>query len=276
LPNHYKNRVSDHFSAASICYASKAVLQNYVSDKLFSFFCEYVANPSLIIDLGCGDGRFSSAVRNKYPQAEVVNLDISYGMCLQSSKKQSSEKSYTVNADAEYLPFRDAAFDALFSSLMIQWLGDPAICFEQIHNVVKSGGRIAISTFLDGTLSELSRALLHATGKPRVLEFKTMQFMENICAQSGFTVLCAESEIRTERYTDMYDLLKEMRVIGAKSKATAMDGFVGKQSFQRAAEYYSQNFSDNHPGNHSGNGDNDDGKKIVATWHIGYLVIQKL
>lgn len=77
---------------------------------------------------------------------------------------QASEQSGPVVewlvADAESLPFPSDSFDVVFSNLMVQWCDDPRTVFAECRRVLRPGGRLVLSTLLEGTLTELKQAWL--------------------------------------------------------------------------------------------------------------------
>jgi ubiquinone/menaquinone biosynthesis C-methylase UbiE len=77
----------------------------------------------------------------------VVAADIAPGM-LERAKQQSRwlRRFARVRADAYALPFGDASFDLVFSSLMLQWCDDLDAVFAEIARVLKPGGLLLFST----------------------------------------------------------------------------------------------------------------------------------
>ena len=101
----------------------------------------------------------SRALKRRYPASLVVAADIAPGM-LARAKAQSRwlRRFERVRADAYSLPFRDGAFDLVFSNLMLQWCDDLDAVFAEIARVLKPGGLLLFSTFGPGTLAELREA----------------------------------------------------------------------------------------------------------------------
>ena len=71
-------------------------------------------------------------------RAQVVAADIAPGM-LERAKRQSRwlRRFARVRADAYSLPFRDGAFELVFSSLMLQWCDDLDAVFAEIARVLR-------------------------------------------------------------------------------------------------------------------------------------------
>ena len=89
----------------------------------------------------------------------MVAVDIAPGM-LERARRQSRwlRRFGRVRADAYALPFRDGAFELVFSSLMLQWCDDLDAVFAEIARVLAPGGLLLFSTFGPGTLAELREA----------------------------------------------------------------------------------------------------------------------
>lgn len=96
-----------------------------------------------VLDVGCGPGRHSRALRES--GIDVVGLDISLDFL------QAAGQGPWVRADARRLPFVRNSFDAAVSLCQggFGLLGgaDDAGVIKQMAEVVKGGGRIALSAF---------------------------------------------------------------------------------------------------------------------------------
>jgi SAM-dependent methyltransferase len=94
--------------------------------------------PRRVLDLGTGTGSVARLVAARFPDAAVIGVDISGRMIEQARHRtESASVSYQV-ADAEHLPFEDAAFDLVTLGNMIPF-------FDELARIVASGGRVLFS-----------------------------------------------------------------------------------------------------------------------------------
>lgn len=99
-----------------------------------------------LLDVGCNWGRWSiSAVRCGYT---VVGLDPSLEAVLAARRAaaRSGCAIHGVAGDGRYLPFRDAAFDVVFSYSVLQHFAhdDVRACLLEVRRVLQHGGRSLI------------------------------------------------------------------------------------------------------------------------------------
>jgi trans-aconitate 2-methyltransferase len=92
-----------------------------------------------ILDLGCGTGRLTAELAAGFPAVRFVGADIS-GAMLAEARRHSSGVAY-LRADGAALPFR-GAFDAVFSAATFHWIVNHPALFDEIHAVLKPGGRL--------------------------------------------------------------------------------------------------------------------------------------
>src|SRR5687767_7345900 len=80
-----------------------------------------------VLDLGCGTGTLAIMVKQAQPGAEVYGLDADPEM-LNVAKDKSGEQNAPVQFDVGFtnkLPYPDASFDRVMSSIMIHHLKTP-------------------------------------------------------------------------------------------------------------------------------------------------------
>jgi 2-polyprenyl-3-methyl-5-hydroxy-6-metoxy-1,4-benzoquinol methylase len=94
----------------------------------------------LLLDLGCGTGWFSRRARAR--GADVVSVDLGSGLLKQVLAKA---RVRPVAGNALALPFRDASFDVVVSSEMIEHTTDPAQAVREMARVLKPGGPLALT-----------------------------------------------------------------------------------------------------------------------------------
>ena len=78
---------------------------------------------SEILDIGCGTGRYSTALAAHF-DARVVAVDPSEKMLAEARKKASERVRYE-RAFAEALPLPDASVDMVFMSMVFHHFDDP-------------------------------------------------------------------------------------------------------------------------------------------------------
>jgi len=105
-----------------------------------------------ILEVSPGPGVFQEYLRKSIGDSgEFVALDLSMGMLRQCRKKNSRLNIHLVHANAQYLPFADNSFDALFHFGGINLFNDPQKAISEFVRVVKKNG---IVTWGDEGFSE--------------------------------------------------------------------------------------------------------------------------
>ena len=111
-----------------------------------------VAPGDSVLDVGCGTGTLAIAARRRVGESgRVEGIDASPEMI-----ERATRKSAGVGADVRFrvavveaLPFPDASFDVVFSTLMLHHLPRPVRrqCAAELRRVLKPGGRLLAVDF---------------------------------------------------------------------------------------------------------------------------------
>lgn len=108
-----------------------------------------LSDPSaVVLDVACGTGDLSLELQN-HAQAAVIGTDFC-GPMLEIAKRKSEEQRASIpfiEGDAMGLPFADESFDALTIAFGLRNLSNFRAGLEELHRVLKKGGRIAILEF---------------------------------------------------------------------------------------------------------------------------------
>jgi ubiquinone/menaquinone biosynthesis C-methylase UbiE len=91
--------------------------------------------PQRVLDLGTGTGSVARIVAARFPDADIVGVDIAERMLDEARQRTDSPRVTYRQADAEHLPFPDAAFDLVTLGNMIPF-------FDELARVVESGGHL--------------------------------------------------------------------------------------------------------------------------------------
>jgi SAM-dependent methyltransferase len=99
------------------------------------------AAPKRVLDLGTGTGLAAFAAARRFPEAEVVGVDLAPGMIEQARRNTPPELVERVRfeqADAARLPFDEGAFDLVQLANMIPF-------FDELARVATPGGHLVLS-----------------------------------------------------------------------------------------------------------------------------------
>ncbi len=248
------------FDRASSNYDAAAALQERVRNELVGRLDDLDLAPTAILDLGAGTGHASRALKRKYPAAAVVAVDIAPGM-LELAKHQSRwlRRFERVRADAYALPFRDASFDLVFSSLMLQWCDDLDAVFAELARVLKPGGALVFSTFGPDTLLEL-RESWHSSDAAgnHVNHFFDAPTLGTALMHAGLAEPVLDVDRIVTGYDDVLTLMRELKAIGAHNVTRGRSrGLTGRKRLAAMTQAYEALRRDG---------------KLPATWEVVHAV----
>lgn len=95
-----------------------------------------------ILDVGCGSGMSTLALKNRFPDAEIIGVDLSAAM-LESAKKLLPDVQWIQRDCSESLEDL-GQFDLVFSNAFLQWLPDQEKFIKNIRNCIKENGILAL------------------------------------------------------------------------------------------------------------------------------------
>lgn len=124
--------------------------QQRIKQELHGYFMAHVADPKLILDVGCNNGRWAMEVGVQYPTARVVGIDPILPAPMLHLGNGIAQKPANVEllqgAIAARLPFPDATFDLTHAQFIYTVL--PAGAWEsllrEMIRVTRPGGWIEI------------------------------------------------------------------------------------------------------------------------------------
>ena len=98
---------------------------------------------SLIVDLGCGTGRFSQPLAAHFA-ARVIAVDPSQKMLDQARRKLLAGGVVLLRASALALPLSDGSADLVFMSMVHHHFADPNLVAKECHRVLRDGGHVCV------------------------------------------------------------------------------------------------------------------------------------
>lgn len=208
-----KKKVAQSFSRAAKTYDSVAQLQRDIGEQLFLQLPANLPAKSSVLDLGSGTGFFTRHLAAKYPQAQIVGLDIAEGMLHYAA--EPNDGIHWLCSDAELLPIASESIDFIFSSLAIQWCNNLPQLMAELARVLKPGGQLHIATLGPHTLHELKSAWRTVDNYVHVNHFQSSDDLVCALKTTQLSHDAVARECRTLYYERPVDLTRELKALGA-------------------------------------------------------------
>lgn len=216
-----KQLMQKSFNRAATQYDTHAVLQREVADRMLARLDYIRHQPARILDAGAGTGYGVHGLSKRYPNAQIIALDIALNMlkiaCPAPNLWQRWRKPNTmaVCGDIDQLPLVDGQVEMIWSSLALQWSNDLQHSLAELRRVLAPGGLLMFTTFGPDTLKELRSAFAQVDGHAHVNRFIDMHDIGDILLRSGFAEPVMDMEYITLTYADVMSMLRDLKAIGA-------------------------------------------------------------
>ncbi len=150
---------------------------------------EQVGRPSAILDVGCGTGKLLKSAEARFPGAKLVGVDAAIEMVKYAQTSNPAGTIQFQRATAEELPFPNASFDLVFSTMTFHHWSNQTKGIAEVARVLTPGGRWLLADFVaSGFMSPVRRLLtLH--------QFPERAALESMLSNAGLKVV-ADRRIR--------------------------------------------------------------------------------
>jgi ubiquinone/menaquinone biosynthesis C-methylase UbiE len=140
------------------------------------------------LDIGCGTGSLTLLVKKLQPGVEVVGLDPD-PKAARVAKRKAERAGLAIALDegfSDHLPYPDASFDRVFSSLMFHHLGteEKSATLREVRRVLTPGGSLHLLDF-GPPRGGLSRALAHVLHRAEHLRDNLEDRIPSLMGQAG-------------------------------------------------------------------------------------------
>lgn len=158
---------------------------------------------------------------------------------------------YDIVFDDERLPFAPKATDFYISNLTLHCVNDLVGTLIQIRQTLRDKGIFIGSIFGGNTLHELREVLVKSEMQisegvtPRVIPMIKKEQLSSLMLRSGFEIPVIDSQIFTVSYSNIYDLMRDIKGMGEGNYLCARTKkFTSKKLFDLANDIYSSEFPD--------------------------------
>lgn len=126
-----------------------------------------VPAPKAILDVGCGTGRLLMSAEKRFPAAALEGVDAAIGMVRHAQAVlPAGSRIRFQQATAEKLPFRDAQFDLVFSTMTFHHWTDQQKGIAEVARVLKPVGSWLLADFVPSGFMRYVRRLLRMSQFP--------------------------------------------------------------------------------------------------------------
>jgi SAM-dependent methyltransferase len=197
----------------------------------------------IAVDLGGHTGRISDVLKRSSQVKSILRADL---LCADPNQPDPD-----FVFDDSLPPLKDASVGLIVSGLSLQWVNDLPGTLVQIRKALKPDG-LFLGIIVGGdTLHELRDVLMRAEleitggGAPRVSPFADTRDLGALLQRAGFALPVTDMDRLTVRYSSMFNLMQDLRAMGATSVLSERSRKpLMKSVFLRAAELYAQDYSD--------------------------------
>lgn len=151
-----KDAIAARFGAARD-YDAAAAVQRRSASLLAARLREAtgVLPPGRILEFGCGTGLLTRHLRANFPRSTLLATDLSPAMLDRARETVRGTAGGTTFRvmDGEY-PDAEGPFGLIASNLCFQWFTDRRGALERLAALLEPGGVLAVTTLLEGSLSE--------------------------------------------------------------------------------------------------------------------------
>lgn len=211
----WKQAVARAFDGAE-GYDRAAGIQSRIAARLAERIAALPLAPApRVLEIGCGTGFLTAALRARLAPRSLLATDIAPGMIARARARAPEDGGlrYLVMDGERPCLAPVPRFDLIASSLAVQWFEDLPGAVETLSRLLAPGGWLALATLADGTFAEWRRAHLAQGCAPATPAYPTPASLRAIGAP-GCT-LSVETEPLVEAHPDGRAFLSALRAIGA-------------------------------------------------------------
>ena len=193
---------------------------------------------SVAADIGTPSGALRKLMRDRKLAETIIGVN-------------SLAMSGVRAADEEALPFADGSLDLVVSALSLQWVNDLPGTLAQIRRALKPDGLFMAALLGGDTLTELRQSFASAEAEieggasPHVSPFADVRELGALLQRAGLALPVADVDKLTVRYATPFDLMADLRGMGATNALIERRRAPLKRgTLRRMAEIYADRFSD--------------------------------
>jgi ubiquinone/menaquinone biosynthesis C-methylase UbiE len=145
-----------------------------------------------IIDIACGTGELAWQMLEKWPNLDIVGVDISPKMLGQARAKDAKRRVEWVEAAVAELPFAENEFDCVLCANSFHCFSEPEKALLEFRRVVRPDGQLVLVDWCDDYLSCKLCSLWLRWTDPAFFRTHSLRACRRFATQAGMHVVAAE------------------------------------------------------------------------------------
>ncbi|RAP38141.1 hypothetical protein DID80_03280 [Candidatus Marinamargulisbacteria bacterium SCGC AAA071-K20] len=234
-------KTAQSFARASDTYDNYAEVQTTVGNRLIKKIPDI--KPSHIVDFGCGTGKSTQALANRFPEALITATDINQSMVSCAKKKHPAPNiTYSV-ADIAELSLTGKE-SLIFSNAALQWVPNLEKVFTTIASTKSPQSVLAVSLFGPQTFHQLKMCLEIVFKTPILLpanSFHDALYIQNI-AQKHFKSVALDQEIITVQFPTIKSLFESIKYTGTRGNGIQLNKSWTRRDFTNLEQCFLENY----------------------------------
>ena len=165
------SNVAEYFGRLAGTYGDGAYYGNRRKAVIEAIAPE-IADAREMLDVGCGNGAYLTKFVEAAGIRTVTGVDLTFEMLL-SARGRAGAKCRLIRADVARLPFKDAAFDFIFASHVLQFVADVEGVVAEFVRCIQAGGVLIATGQRDDSVRQMLSVI---AGPERWREYREVIF----------------------------------------------------------------------------------------------------
>ncbi len=215
-------------------------------DRLLDRLRDVTRSFSTALVLGGRDGDLAQTLKDNHAVQDCVSADVSYAFAESAAERDV----LCTNADEEWIPFRDQAFDLIFAELCLHWTNDLPGSLIQLRRTLKPDGLFLATVFGGQTLKELRASWTEAESarlggvSPRVSPFLDVRDAGDLLVRAGFALPVTDLDLVEVEFDSVAELAHTLRSLGeTNAVAGRARGLTSRRLWQTMEDHYQTHFA---------------------------------